>query len=242
MTTLDMITSLMTPLEVTALGIFLACWLGFGPVMRLRPHSGGEINANMAHIRAAWMRNMSHRENRFIDSQLMGHVINSASFFASSNLILIAAMTGALVGGQRTWSTLHALPGIERTAPLLLQIKLALIVLTLARSLLDFIWSIRQMNYCLAAIGAAPMISAPDMAKAYGEATASILNPALSTFSSGVRGYYFALGAAGWLFGPLSLIAVTLGAVALLAWRQLNSRSSRGVRRVRDILASIGED
>ena len=30
---------------------------------------------------------------------------------------------------------------------------LALVVLALARGLLDFIWAIRQMNYCLAAIG-----------------------------------------------------------------------------------------
>lgn len=236
MTLPDMIAPLVTPLEALALAIYLLCWLGYEPAMRLRPHSGGEINASMALIRSAWMRNMSHRENRFIDSQLMGHVINSASFFASSNLILIAALTGALVGGQHTWSSLHTLPWIEHTAPLLFQIKLALIVLTMARSLLDFIWSIRQMNYCLAAIGAAPMISTPETAKAYGEATASILNPALSTFSSGVRGYYFALAAAGWLLGPITFIAVTLSAVALLAWRQLGSRSSIGVRRVRDLL------
>jgi uncharacterized membrane protein len=226
----------MSPLEIIAPLIFLAFWLGYEPVMRLRPHSGGELNANMVHIRAAWMLNMSRREARFIDSQLMGHVINSASFFASSNLILIAALTSALVGGQRTFNTLHGLPWIERTAPLLFEVKLALIVLALARGLLDFIWSIRQMNYCLAAIGAAPMLPSEAQAAAYGEATASILNPALSTFSSGVRGYYFALGAAGWLLGPLVFIAVMLSTMALLIWRQLGSPSARGVRRLRDLL------
>ena len=226
----------MSPLEIIAPLIFLILWLGYEPLMRLRPHAGGELNVNMAHIRSAWMRNMSHRENRFIDSQLMGHVINSASFFASSNLILIAALTSALVGGQRTFNTLHGLPWIERTAPLLFELKMALIVLALARGLLDFIWSIRQMNYCLAAIGAAPMISTPQSALAYGEATASILNPALSTFSSGVRGYYFALGAAGWLLGPLVFMGVTVSVVTLLAWRQLGSPAARGVRRVRDLL------
>jgi uncharacterized membrane protein len=231
-----MIVTLVTPLEAAALAIFLVCWLGYDPLMRLRPGSGGEINANMALIRGAWMRNMSRRGNPFIDSQLMGHVINSASFFASSNLILIAALTSALVGGQRTFNSLHGLPWIERTAPLLFQIKLALIVLTMARGLLDFIWTIRQLNYCLATIGAAPMECDAEEARVYGQAAASILNPAMSTFSSGVRGYYFALGAAGWLLGPAAFIIVTLGAVALLAWRQLGSRAAHGVRRVSDLL------
>ncbi len=231
----------MSPLEILAPLIYLTCWLGYEPLMRLRPRAGGEINANMTVIRAAWMSNMSRRENRFIDSQLMGHVINSASFFASSNLILVAGLTGALIKGQATYSSLHGLPGVERVAPLLFEFKLALIVLTMARSLLDFIWSIRQMNYCLAAIGAAPVAAAPETAKAYGEATASILNPALSTFSSGVRGYYFALSAASWLLGPLTMIVVTLASVSLLVWRQLNSRSAKGVRRVRALIEAGAE-
>ena len=226
----------MSPLEIIAPVFYLVLWLAYEPAMRLRPQSGGEINANMVVIRSAWMRNMSHRENRFIDSQLMGHVINSASFFASSNLILVAGLAGALIKGQSTYSTLHGLPWVERTAPLLFELKLALIVLTMSRSLLDFIWSIRQMNYCLAAIGAAPIAASPATAKAYGAAAASILNPALSTFSSGVRGYYFALAAASWLLGPLTLICVTLAAVTLLTWRQLNSRASDGVRQVRALI------
>jgi len=217
----------MSPLEIIAPLIFLVCWLVYEPMMRLRPGSGGELNANLTHIRSAWMHNMSHRENRFIDSQLMGHVIN--------------ALTGALVGGQRTLNTLHGLPWIERTEPFLFELKMALIVLALARGLLDFIWTIRQLNYCLAAIGAAPMITSAEQAVAYGQATASILNPALSTFSSGVRGYYFALAAAGWLLGPLVFIGVTLSCMALLVWRQLGSPAAKGVRRVRDLLDAVGE-
>ena len=85
------------------------------------------------------------------------------------------------------------------------------------------------------------MITSAEQAVVYGQATASILNPALSTFSSGVRGYYFALAAAGWLLGPLVFIGVTLSCMALLVWRQLGSPAAKGVRRVRDLLDAVGE-
>ena len=72
--------------------------------------------------------------------------------------------------------------------------------------------------------------------RAYGEAAASVLNPALTSFNNGVRGYYFALAAAAWLLGPWAMIAAVAGAVLLLFWRQSVSSSSRGVRRLRSLL------
>jgi uncharacterized membrane protein len=228
----------MAPLEWVALAVYLVCWVGYAPLFRRLPHAGGVINANLNIVRMAWMTNMSRRKDRFIDSALLGHAINSASFFASSNLILIAALTGALVGGERTWSTVHNLPLVERTAPLLFEAKLALIVAALARSLLDFIWSIRQQNYCLAAIGAAPLNASDETLKIYAAAVASILNPALSSFSAGVRGYYFALAAAGWMLGPIPFIVATLGATWLLASRQLGSRAAHGLRQLRLLIDS----
>jgi uncharacterized membrane protein len=66
-----------------------------------------------------------------------------------------------------------------------------------------------------------------------------VLNPALSSFNNGIRGYYFALSAAAWLVGPWAMIAAVILAVSLLAWRQAASSSARGVRRIRELLESI---
>jgi len=118
-----------------------------------------------------------------------------------------------------------------------LRLKIALIVVVLGRSLLSLIWAIRQLNYCLAAIGAAPDPKGdPERLKAYGDAAAAVLNPALTSFNAGVRGYYFALAASSWLLGPLAFAIVTVGAVMLLVWRQVSSSSAAGVRRLRALL------
>jgi uncharacterized membrane protein len=226
----------MSAIDIGALCLFAVCWLAYQPLLGFMVRGGGLINSDMTVIRISWMRNMAGRENRFMDSQIMGHALSSASFFASSNLLLIAGAAGVLFGGEQAFRSASSLALVETRSRLLFEGQMALVLLTLARGLLDFIWAIRQMNYCLAALGAAPDVADDDTRRAYGEAVGRLLNPALSSFSSGVRGYYFALAAAAWLFGAPTFIAATLGAVTLLIWRQRRSRAAKAVAALRTIL------
>jgi uncharacterized membrane protein len=189
----------------------------------------------MVHVRHAWMAAMTGREVRLLDSQLLGHTINSGSFFASTNLLLIAAVAGILFGGEGALRGFAAV-GAEEVPIRLLEAKLALILVCLARGLMDFIWSIRQMNYTIALIGAAPEIDGKRDRLAFGAAAARLLNPALASFSQGVRGYYFALAAAAWLMGPLWLAGGVVWAFALLVWRQQGSPAARAIRDARNLL------
>jgi len=202
----------------------------------------GAINSDMTVVRAAWMKAMARRESRFIDGQLMGHALNSASFFASANLIIIAAAAGALFGGESTYKSVIGVALLDRVPRLIFEFKLGLITVTLARGLLDFIWAIRQMNYTLAAIGAAPESASKETMESYGAAAALLINPALSSFNAGVRGYYFALAAAAWLLGPIPFMVATLGAIGLLIWRQSRSRTFQGIHIIRAILEAEAAD
>ncbi len=225
----------MTPFDWSALALFFMCWLGYDPMLKLLARRSGALNEDMLTIRHAWMTAMTRREIRLLDSQLLGHSINSGSFFASSNLLLIAAVGGILFGGESALKSFASV-GAEAVPIPLLEAKLALVLACLSRGLLDFIWSIRQMNYTLALIGAAPEINGEEAHAAFGEATAQVLNPALAAFSQGVRGYYFALAAAAWLFGPIWLAAGVLSAFTLLVWRQSGSPAARAIRTARRLL------
>ncbi|WP_125255852.1 DUF599 domain-containing protein [Brevundimonas fluminis] len=226
----------MTLLDGFALALFALCWLGYGPLLGLLARRTGTLNDDMMVIRRVWMTAMSHREApRLVDSQLMGHTINSGGFFASTNLLLIAAVAGILFGDQQALDGFAAV-GAEDVPRRLLEIKLGLILLCLVRGLLDFIWSIRQMNYALALIGASPEAHTEADRVALGAAAADLLNPALSAFSQGVRAYYFALAAAAWLFGPWWLAGGVILAFALLLWRQAGSPAARAIRQARRLL------
>lgn len=224
------------PADLTALGLFLIAWFAYEPVLRRVSRGEGAINTNMTVVRRAWMRNMASRELKLVDSQLMGHVINSASFFASSNMIIIAAAAGVLFGGDSTISAVVNAPLVEKAPRWLLDLKLGLVVIALSRGLLDFIWSLRQMNYCIAAIGATPEYGDMATRAKFGDAVAKMLNPAIRSFNAGVRGYYFALAAAAWLAGPIAFAIATLGAMTLLIWRQRSSQTAEGIRDLRALL------
>ncbi|WP_374574555.1 DUF599 domain-containing protein [Phenylobacterium sp.] len=236
--TLARLAAALSPLDVAALGLFVVVWFGYEPLLKAAAHGRGVINTNMLVIRTAWMRNMAGHESRFMDGQLLGHALNSASFFASSNLILIAATTGALFGGENTFRSASSLLVLKTSSRLLFEAQLALVLVALARGLLDFMWAIRQMNYCLAAIGAAPDLNDPARTKTYAAIVARLLNPALSSFNAGVRGYYFALAAAAWMFGAWAFLAATAGAVSLLVWRQRWSGAAHAVSDLRELLES----
>ena len=222
-----------------ALGVFALAWIFYAPALALVAGGRG-INADMVIIRTAWMRAMGERDNRFLDANLLGHLLNSGSFFASTSMLMIAAVVGALFSGDAAWRSVSSLELLPQSSRFLFDMKLALVTIALTRGLLDFIWAIRQLNYCLAIIGAAPPLKpeAPEVGQAFALAASEVLGPALSSFNSGVRGYYFALAAGAWMFGAWACMMATLGAVALLWARQLASPAARGLRRIRDLLSS----
>jgi uncharacterized membrane protein len=236
------------PVDLAALGFFVLCWVFYEPALKALRGPGGVLNTDMARIRVSWMLQMSRRESRFMDGQLLGHALNSASFFASSNLLLIAAVAGVLFGGEDSFRSVSSLALIRTSTRLLFETQLALVMITLARGLLDFIWSIRQMNYTLTIVGAAPEAregeAAPDpsVVDAVAQAAARVLNGSLTAFNAGVRGYYFALAGAAWIFGPVAFASATLGAVLLLAWRQTHSPAAVAVRDLRGIMDRSEEE
>ena len=223
--------------DAIALAVFVLAWLFYEPlILAFGKRRGGVLNTDMTVIRSAWMSTMTGREVRLMDGQLLGHALNSASFFASSNLLLIAAAASALFAGDSTFRSVSSLEVVQTSSRMLFEVQLALVLIALARGLLDFIWSIRQLNYCLAAMGATPE-PLPEAERAtFGAVLARLLNPALGSFNSGVRGYYFALAAAAWLFGPWAFMTATIGALVLLIWRQRASPAAIAVHEFRLLL------
>jgi len=183
----------------------------------------------MGRIRQAWIHTLLGRENRLLDSNLIGHTVQSAGFFASANLLLLAAMGGAVFTGGLSIATLKSL-GIASQSANFLTLKLLLIMACLTRGLLDFIWALRQINYTAAAIGAVPEPLDEKDREIFSKALGHILESSMSSFSQGVRSYYFALAAASWLIGPWAFLCGTLVMIGLLMWRQTHSSSARGLK------------
>lgn len=227
----------MSPFDVVALAVFLTFWMFYERLLPYLVGKRGALNVHMVQIRKLWMWQISNRPVRIADGQFIGHTLNSAAFFGSANLIVMAAVIGVMFGGETAYRSVAGLQFVQLQNHWLFEVKLMMVVATLSRGILDFVWSIRQLNYCLAAIGAMPDHQPDDLRRAWSEAIGTLINPAMSTFSRGVRGYYFSLASAAWLFGPTALLLATVGAVSLLAWRQSRSGAADGVRKVWQLVA-----
>lgn len=208
--------------DLVALACFVALWLGYG--LAQRALAGRTINARLHAVRVLWMRSMLRRDNRIADAALIGHVVHSAAFFASTSLIAIGALIGALSGLDRLEGTLGALSFEGPASRHLLAMRLMLPLVVLIHGLFQLTWSLRQLNYTIALVGAIPPEppGEPLLGRLAGE-VGGVLTGALATFNDGIRAYYFALVGLLWLLGPTALMLGGVALVALLLHRQLFS-------------------
>ena len=228
-------------LDGAALAWFLLAWLGYSPLMRAL-RTAGSINARMDRMRRGWMHAMLGRDNRITDASLIGHTVNSAAFFASTTILALAALLGLLGNIEQTYASVGRIAFTAKAPRALLEAQLLLLVLVFAHSFLKLTWALRQLNYCVAFIGAAPL--KPDAAQRgrIADRYGVILSLAISSFNAGIRGYYFALAALAWLLGPIAFLAATTGMFSLLLWRQFGSETARAIQRAQtDYEADAGE-
>ncbi len=225
----DLIPPDLTTLDRVALFWFLLAWLGYGQAIHAMPWTGS-ITARMNDVRRVWMSTMLGRDNRITDAALIGHTVHSATFFASTTMVALAALLGMLAAFDRSFAALDALAFTAKTSRTLAEAKLLLLVLVFAHTFLKLSWALRQLNYCLALIGAAPQKPGTAERDTMAEPIAAVLSLAIRSFNAGIRGYYFALAALAWLLGPFAFALATSGIIAMLLWRQFGSETAGAIR------------
>ncbi len=230
----------LTALDRVALAWFLLAWLGYEGVARAL-RSPRSMASRMLGMRRAWMLSMLGRDNRITDASLIGHAVHSATFFASTTVVALAALLGTLGSLDRAHAAVQGLAFTAKTSRPLLEAKVLLLALVFAHGFLKLSWAVRQLNHCVALIGAAPL--RPDAARrdAFADRAAAVLSLAVGSFDAGLRAYYFALSALAWLLGPGPFALATAGIVAMLLWRQFRSAASEAIRRSEAALADGGD-
>lgn len=214
-------------LDLLAMGWFAALWLGYARLIDLPVWGRPNINRAMKAHRGDWMRQMAGRDNRIVDTSLVGHIMSSVSFFASTTIIVVAALLSAMHAVDDIRSAIVELPFAQDTPKAAWQVKLLLLVGLFVYAFFKFSWSIRQWNYCCVLIGAAPQAGSgdPGLASA-AERAGAMATAAAANFNAGLRAQYFALAMLAWFVHPLAFMAATLWVMAVLARRQFWSSAA----------------
>ncbi len=218
------------PLDVVALLWFFLLWAGYNLTVDWLLQRPLGLNQHMGLVREAWMAAMIKRDDRVIDSILIGHLIHSVTFFASTTMLLVAALVGVLAAVSQTFEAVMGLSFTIKTAKPLFELKLLLLTGIFVYAFFKFTWSLRQYNYACALVGATPAGVAPGRHSGLSGPAGRVLTLAVINFNGGLRAYYFALAVLSWLVHPLLFMIVSAWMLLVLVRRQLRSRTFEAIR------------
>ncbi|MBX9635094.1 MAG: DUF599 domain-containing protein [Magnetospirillum sp.] len=226
-----------TPLDLIAFVWFTGAWAVFTIVQDYLLKGRVAVNQHLGVIRRAWMERMLERDNRIMDSQLVGHTMNSCTFFASTTMLVLAGLVGSFGAIERVHEIIGGLSFTVPTSRELLELKMLMLMGIFVFGFFKFTWALRQYNYCCALLGSAPLPPVPDAERVVmAENIAAAMTLAVKAFNGGLRAYYFALAALAWFIHPVALIAATGGVLVVLVRRQVFSRTERVISAQADAL------
>ncbi len=105
---------------------------------------------------------MLGRNNRILDIQIVRSAVQTAQFFASTLLLVVAGLLTVLGASDAAIQVVEDLPFAEVTSRTLWEIKVLALATVFVYAFFKFMWSIRQYSYCAVLIGgAAPLDRLP---------------------------------------------------------------------------------
>ncbi len=227
-------------LDWFAISCFFVCWAWYYYYCLLRLRTRRCLAATMHGYRYDWMKRMIAREVRIADATIMTHLERNGAFFASSSLLILAALFSLLGATEKALAVMTELP-FAMLAPteLGIEIKLLLLIGIFIYAFFTFSWSMRQYNFCAILIASAPLPNEKSVStkarNAFAVQAANVIDLAANQFNYGLRAYYFGLALLGWFLHPLVLIFSTFAVVAVLYRREFHSKTLKALIAGRDL-------
>jgi uncharacterized membrane protein len=214
----------LTVLDWASLAVFLLCWAGYAALVdRVPSLRRRSVIAAMNEHRRRWMITMVTRENRIMDTQIIGNLMNSTSFLANTSIFILGGLVAMLGSPELGARVFGALPFASVPDPAAWEVKVSLLLLIFVRAFFELTWALRQFNYCSIVMGGISHDPADGARLHQADVAARVANRAARHFNTGLRAYYFGLAALAWILHPLALVLASLIVVQELYRREFRS-------------------
>lgn len=206
---------------------FIGCWFGYNIyadnfARRNRPN----IMESMDKYRHHWMVQMLKRENRMMDATIIGNLMRSISFFASTSIFIIAGLISLLGYKERAMEFIETMPFSTDTSIHSWGLKILLLVIIFVYAFFKYSWSLRQYNYtAIMVAGAPPANESQEEHESYARRASQLNGNAARHFNMALRAYYFGLGALSWFIHPFVFMIASALVVYVLYRREFRSRA-----------------
>ncbi|AMW34815.1 DUF599 family protein [Haematospirillum jordaniae] len=215
----------MTLADWLGLASFFALWTGYTIFADISPARHRSIATLMASRRRAWFMEATRRDLRIVDANILGNLLQGVSFFSSTTIFVIGGLMAMLGVTETVAHAIGRLPFAENGSIDALESKICFLLAIFVYAFFKFSWAFRLANYCSITVGAlGPAADADsERSRCIAETAAVLSSRSGHHFNRGLRAYFFALGALGWMVNPLLLTAVTAGVVVTLYRREFHS-------------------
>ncbi|MBS1188221.1 MAG: hypothetical protein H6R10_13 [Rhodocyclaceae bacterium] len=218
----------LSPSDWLALAVFFISWAGYAWFSEQSRWSSKGLTGKSHEFRLEWAYRMLAREVRIVDSNLIGNLMGSVSFYANTTIYIIAGLLAALGALDKLINlsaNLHLGGAGSRE---LIELKLLLLLGSFVYAYFKFTWSLRQFNLYSILVGAAPNGHRGEAEiDRYATRLASLNSLAGDDFNRGIRAYYFGLAALSWLVNPLLMAIFSISVLLILYHRDYRSPAQR---------------
>lgn len=215
-------------IELAALAYLLVLWNAYARYAKLRAKASTRMSLSRslrAH-RRAWASRLLERDMRMTDASLLANQERVVGFFASTTLLLLAAVLTAITTSAQIAEITSHIPYTEPQGADQIEAKLAVLLLILIYAFFKVTWSLRQYGFAAVIIGGAPdpheNISRAEREQ-YVENLAKLMDGAGHDNNSCLRAYYFALSVVFWLASTWLFVALATLTVFILFNREFGS-------------------
>ena len=217
----------LSPLDLAALAWFLICTVAYNLVTSARGLWKVSLVGAIQSHRMKWMSHMVHRHDRVIDVLLISSLASGNSFFASTSIVIIGALSALLGSGARAQAILDRLPYTAQNISVTWDLKVLLMMTIFIYAFFKFAWAFRLAHYAMIMMGATPPpATAPEgVRENYAARAGRVAGIAAEHGNLGLRSYYFAMAAIGWFIHPLLFIITTTLVVLIVTRREYFSRT-----------------
>jgi uncharacterized membrane protein len=230
----------LTTFDIVALAWFTLLVAGYKIVGMIPGLERRNIITAVQRQRVKWMQTMVRRDNRVVDTFVVGNLGQGNAFFASTSAIAIGGLTTVLGKGDAAREVMQALPYAAPLPPLLWEIKVIFMAGIFVYAFFKFAWAFRMSHYTGIMIGATPLLTPASIRQAdeHAHRCAIISGLAAEHSSSGLRAFYYSIAALAWFFHPLMFMLATTWVLLILTRRDYFSLS-RAVIAEEDDLSGV---
>jgi uncharacterized membrane protein len=222
-----LILDLLPLLDFVALTWFVAIIVAYEFISTRPSIYQKSITSYVQNHRRGWMIEMSERENRIVDGQLLGWLVNANAFFASTSVIVIGGLAALLSYGEKAREIVATLPYAANSPAALWEIKVIFLMMIMIYAFFKFAWAFRLSHYTVMMMGATPAHDTPRIAARLDHAnrTAELLGLVGWHANLGLRSFYYTIAGLMWFFHPVAFIIAASWVVLILARREFFSHS-----------------